>query len=277
MNDDRRLRFATLFLTYRCTVKCAFCDYGPLLDTPPAPMGGSDWQGILESLAEAGCECVVMTGGDPTEHPDFEGILASVSRLGLKSSLCVRRPLSDQVVSLLSDNPDPEISVGLDTLSPEASSFLHGDRVSLQGIIRMMNDCRTRGIRVAVSTVLCDGCEQDIAGLMRRCAEMDVSTITIACPRGSAHSDSLARYIRFGASMGISVVAKPGNPPSENSCVQCNVGRSRVILDPFGRMLMCDHPTHLRESWFATTPPPRFSRIAWDGHRAAFEIWLSGR
>jgi organic radical activating enzyme len=68
-----------------CTVGCAWCD---TRYSWPADGGKAmAWQALLDSIAAARAQHihnVVVTGGEPLEHPDFPRLVRALKRLGLR-------------------------------------------------------------------------------------------------------------------------------------------------------------------------------------------------
>jgi len=65
-----------------CTVGCAWCDTKYSWDA----RGGDELtlEALLARVADAGAQNVVVTGGEPLEHPAFVPLVAGLSGLGLR-------------------------------------------------------------------------------------------------------------------------------------------------------------------------------------------------
>jgi radical SAM protein with 4Fe4S-binding SPASM domain len=73
---------ADLALTYACNNACAHCYNEPgrfEMDS----LGLEGWEDVLDTLAEIGVPHVILTGGEPTLHPDLPAIVRHADGLGL--------------------------------------------------------------------------------------------------------------------------------------------------------------------------------------------------
>ena len=81
---NNRLWAVTLELTYRCNEKCIHC----YLDTSKiaqkkCELKAGDWKRVIDQCYELGCFKVLVTGGEPTLHPDFLSICKYVIGKGM--------------------------------------------------------------------------------------------------------------------------------------------------------------------------------------------------
>ncbi len=73
---------ADVALTYRCNNACAHCyNAADRLDMPSLAL--ADWRRVLDKLAEIGVPHIILTGGEPTLHPDLPAIIRYADGLGL--------------------------------------------------------------------------------------------------------------------------------------------------------------------------------------------------
>ncbi len=73
---------ADVALTYRCNNACPHCYNEP--DRFPMPsLSLTDWQRVLDKLATIGVPHIILTGGEPTLHPDLPAIIRYADALGL--------------------------------------------------------------------------------------------------------------------------------------------------------------------------------------------------
>ena len=73
---------ADLALTYACNNDCPHCYNEPdRFDLPP--MDRASWASVLDVMARVGVPHVILTGGEPTMHPDVLGIIEDATARGL--------------------------------------------------------------------------------------------------------------------------------------------------------------------------------------------------
>ena len=94
---------ADLALTYRCNNACAHCYNEPGRKEMPS-LPTEDWFRVLETLADVGVPHVILTGGEPTLHPNLPAIVRHADDLGQivgmnsNGRALGRRPLVDALV-----------------------------------------------------------------------------------------------------------------------------------------------------------------------------------
>lgn len=77
--------FLELEITGKCQLTCPTLCYakaGPTVDH--GSMTGDDWKRLISEAAEIGVKKVQFIGGEPTMHPDFEGLVHRALALGLE-------------------------------------------------------------------------------------------------------------------------------------------------------------------------------------------------
>ena len=72
---DNTPKWAYVEITSACSHKCAWC-YGEFNLEQWDYMSVSDFEDLTEKLLDIGIKQITLTGGKPTEHPDFEEIMA---------------------------------------------------------------------------------------------------------------------------------------------------------------------------------------------------------
>ncbi|MBN1920657.1 MAG: radical SAM protein [Anaerolineae bacterium] len=73
---------ADLALTYACNNACAHC-YNEAARFEMASLSLAEWQQVLDKLAALGVPHIILTGGEPTLHPDLLPIIQYAEGLGL--------------------------------------------------------------------------------------------------------------------------------------------------------------------------------------------------
>ncbi|MGC9400195.1 MAG: radical SAM protein [Anaerolineae bacterium] len=72
---------ADVALTYRCNNACAHCYNEPGRKAMPS-LPTEDWFRVLDKLADVGVPHIILTGGEPTLHPDLPAIVRHADALG---------------------------------------------------------------------------------------------------------------------------------------------------------------------------------------------------
>jgi MoaA/NifB/PqqE/SkfB family radical SAM enzyme len=119
---------AYIYLTYRCNLRCRYCDDGTGVAYPDrSPVRELDTDGMLRLLAIVRRETdgVVFTGGEPLMRPDLEVILDTARRLGFRTIALVTNGFA------LHERPGlldlvPFLTISLDTLDPRCGVDLYG-------------------------------------------------------------------------------------------------------------------------------------------------------
>ena len=79
---NHMLMSACVELTYRCNERCIHCYIDDGKPTRPE-LRLADYVKIFDQLKECGCSSVLITGGEPTLHPDFLEIVRYAKKVGL--------------------------------------------------------------------------------------------------------------------------------------------------------------------------------------------------
>lgn len=70
--------WAYINITEKCSHKCPWC-YGGFGQSDNQNMSLSVYKDILEKLKQIGVKQITLSGGEPTEHPDFKSFLSATS------------------------------------------------------------------------------------------------------------------------------------------------------------------------------------------------------
>jgi MoaA/NifB/PqqE/SkfB family radical SAM enzyme len=67
-------------VTNRCNMQCSFCDFWPNAAPKRDELTTADYERVSRELADLGCFCVSIEGGEPFARPDLEGIVRAFAR-----------------------------------------------------------------------------------------------------------------------------------------------------------------------------------------------------
>ncbi len=135
-----------LLVNRGCNLRCRFCD---LWDRPER-LPRERVPGLLDDAVAIGTKTLVITGGEPTLHPDLPWIVSEARRRGLATNLTTNGTLLDRHYA-------PLVAAGLDSLSisidglPETHDRLRGregaHRLAWEQLRRVVADRRV-GVNV---------------------------------------------------------------------------------------------------------------------------------
>jgi MoaA/NifB/PqqE/SkfB family radical SAM enzyme len=151
---------AVVYLTYRCSFRCPYCSDGagqPYYRLRASDLGAA---AMLELLARVRrhCEHVVLTGGEPLEHPEIAAILAGMRALAFETVVFTTngRDLGPLLPELRGNVTDLVLS--LDTLDHEKADAWYGrgagTHAAIMAVHEMVRRRAGRGYRVHISTVI---------------------------------------------------------------------------------------------------------------------------
>jgi len=86
--SSRHPLLAYVYLTYRCNLRCSYCDDGTGVSYPDRPRGrelSTDDALRLLAIVRHETDGIIFTGGEPLMRPDLEPILRGVRALGYRT------------------------------------------------------------------------------------------------------------------------------------------------------------------------------------------------
>jgi MoaA/NifB/PqqE/SkfB family radical SAM enzyme len=138
-------RRLTVELTNICNLHCSYClrDEDALYHSPANFLPVELFARVAKDARDSmGIEQVMFTGGEPTLHPDFGKLLASVAALDLKCSFVTNGWHFDRVWPLLIEHREAltHVSFSLDGATREAHDRWRGEG-SFERVVRAFSRC----------------------------------------------------------------------------------------------------------------------------------------
>jgi radical SAM protein with 4Fe4S-binding SPASM domain len=123
-------RKALVQIDERCNLHCAHCFVSATRAGTSMPY--EDITGVLvPRLAECRVDRVTLTGGEPTIHPQFTGIVRAFRDAGMGVGVCTNATtLTDAQIGELAAAGGVHVNVSLDGFRPESHGRFRGDRDS---------------------------------------------------------------------------------------------------------------------------------------------------
>lgn len=145
---------ASIELQWRCNFHCHHCYLGDLR-ADPAQLDLAQVQDLFAALAAAGCLSLVITGGEPTLHPDFDAIYVAAVRQGFFVSLFTNASQIDEArADLLAANPPHHVEVSLYGASAKTYARVTGLGQGFAQTLRGIDLLNQRGVNLRLKAVL---------------------------------------------------------------------------------------------------------------------------
>ncbi len=151
---------AYFFLTNECDFKCPYCHSGPFLmngyERRNEIISGDKVISLLKIIRQH-TDYLVITGGEPLNHPDFEYIMKRIGQLKFKSVFLgsngyhVKKNV-DLIVSSV-DN----LIISLDSMNPEKSNSYSGIVGAFERVVSNLETLKKyqgRKFRITISSVI---------------------------------------------------------------------------------------------------------------------------
>ena len=244
--NSKRLWAVTLELTCRCNEKCIHC----YLDNPKEmekreELQVGDWKRVIDQCYELGCFKVLITGGEPTLHPDFLTICRYVIGKGMlldiySNGLSIKDSIIDELIGLKFNS----FSVSL-----YGSSDFHDQVTQVKGsydrTMRTAMTLKCAGKDVYVKAVLFRGHLKDYFELKKICGRLGikVNPSTALLPgRSGCAKKSLAlsdsELVEFARRESVEncmadYVGRVADGPV------CMAGQNQLAINPYGEVYPC--------------------------------------
>ena len=155
--ENNRISFLNLEITERCNYNCRHCFNAEGVQVPRAELSFAEIRNLLDECFDCGIYNVVLTGGEPTIHPDFPEIVRYIRQKGMRFAELNTNGsrITDQLLEEFRKiGADPMIKISFDGLGfhdwmrgQEASRTSASIETKTLGAIRL---CIARGFRVFV-------------------------------------------------------------------------------------------------------------------------------
>lgn len=147
----------SIALTDRCNFRCVHCYVGTPTDSV-GELTTPQWLALLDEITAAGCLYLVLTGGEPLLHPDFQTIYTHAKTCGLLTTVFTNGSLiTPGVIELFCDLPPADIEISLYGLSDSTYQDITGQRGAYARCMRGIGLLHDAGIPFHLKTILMAG------------------------------------------------------------------------------------------------------------------------
>lgn len=146
----------SLELTPACNNRCRGCFNVFATERARPPLLLEEWRRILDRI-KPHAHLVKLTGGEPTLHPHFEGIVAHLSQLDISFSLFTNACWSDpeRLVAFLKTVPQLRgLLISLHGATPATHEAFSGVQGSFERVVANIQRATKAGLSVTISAVI---------------------------------------------------------------------------------------------------------------------------
>lgn len=271
-----------LELTHACNNRCPGCANNEFIADfntrtlksgfHHRPLNGSEWDRILDRLGPF-VTCINLSGGEPTVHPDFEVIAASIEGRGIDFFLFTNARWRDpeRLVSFLSSlSRFRGLLISLHGALPETHETFSGVSGSFQETVANIARAARAGLSVSTSTVITHqnvpeleaiaalshelGADDTVFNrylipLIREEQVVSGGTLRQMVPTRAELREAVQAVERLRETLGKTFHVRHGpcipqcfTPSSSQGC---SAGETFFVVDPWGNVKPCLHTTLL--------------------------------
>jgi radical SAM protein with 4Fe4S-binding SPASM domain len=174
---------AWLEITRQCNLRCPHC-FVEGGTKRASEISTETILALLDEWAEMGVFSVVITGGEPTIHPDFVEIVNQAQRLGFVVGIATNGiAMTERLLSRIPQN-DVIISLSLDEIHGQGASHRLSD---FDYVTRRLLEIRDSGFNTSIMTTTTSQNIRELRRIIRWAIENDVSLRSVPCvPMGRA-------------------------------------------------------------------------------------------
>lgn len=152
--DQNSIPFSGAFeLTSRCTLNCKMCyihQNGG--NCPSAEKNGEWWVNLAKDARDAGTLLVLLTGGEPLLHPDFEEIYLKCRQMGLLVTVNTNATLiDDEKVRFFKENPPQRLNITLYGASKETYERLCGNGKAFERVVSAIKKLNEANVKIRIN------------------------------------------------------------------------------------------------------------------------------
>ncbi len=256
--ENKRPFSAVIELTHRCNFRCKHCY---LLQDEEVlhqlhvrkEIGFERWQSILDQAFDAGVLTILLTGGEPTLHPDFSKIYTYTVRKGFRTSVYSNGVFISDFMSLFIEWPPAMIDVSIYGFSEDTYYRFTGVKGAFAKVREAVEKLVSKGINVHLKTVANTYNIKEIPEIKKWAEGLGIRFRFITSVNPTAISGNYSPT-RLQVSLK-QVVAKlgeiPPHPPVEERFLVletpngfkvpwlCDAAVASFLVNPYGEMMPC--------------------------------------
>ena len=147
-----QLKCAVWEITLRCNLRCSHCG-SSAGEARPDELNTKECFNLCEELAEIGCECVALMGGEPFLREDWFSVAQCVKDLGMDLNFVSNGLILDKYINELVQLNPQVIGISIDGLE-SSHDKIRGLKGSFKKAMNSINLLREVGIQTTVITTV---------------------------------------------------------------------------------------------------------------------------
>jgi len=200
-------------------------------------------QRALENMAEASTLFLVISGGEPTIHPNFSDFILLASRLGFSLSLSTNGYiLNEKILEVLVNSTTTEIGVSLYAMDEKINDSITMKKGSFTKIMENLETLSKTNISVAIKTPVLHKNYREIGKIANFCKKMGFrfKPDPMITQKNSGEPSPLKH-----SAADEEIIDAMMNFPEKRIAVEgvetklCNAGKNYYAIDVFGNILPC--------------------------------------
>jgi radical SAM protein with 4Fe4S-binding SPASM domain len=256
-NRERIPIVGGLELTHRCNLACVHC----YVNLPANDRGAQrreltteEWFRVIEQVADAGTLWLTLTGGEPTLRPDFAEIYEHAHKLGLLVTVYTNATLiTEQHLELFRRRPPHEIEITQYGYTRETYDKVADAGPQFDRFHRGLSRLREAGVSVGLKAIAMKATVDEILPMrdFARGNGMPFRFDAVISPRIDGGRGPLAQRLTPDEVSAIEAADEDralafaayckdlDKAPQDDRKYQCGAGLSSFIVDPYGKMHVC--------------------------------------
>lgn len=198
----------TLYITYKCQLRCPHCFLVETDQLNRFELLTADILEIIDQAAAAGVFMIIVSGGDPFLHPDIELILKRIRRHGMLPLLGITGVLVEEAhIELLKHLDIPTVQVSLDGSSDRTNGAIRGTG-TLEKIVRNVKRLVHAGIDVNLATCMHRRNFHELDNILELAISIGIAKVKLAFYRRYGQVNSLVTELDESEIQNALLVAK---------------------------------------------------------------------
>ena len=171
---------ADVALTYGCNNACPHC-YNELNRFDMPSLSLADWFRVLDKLAEIGVPHLILTGGEPTLHPDLPAIIRHADALGLIVGMNTngRRLSHAPTMAALAEAGLNHVQITLETHEAAIHDAMVGAPGAFAQTVRGIENALASGVHTITNSTLTRRNYQDAVGIVEFLHDLGLRTFAM--------------------------------------------------------------------------------------------------